>query len=88
MNLRKNLGYGQNKRSDGHLKMYGEKSFDKSIHEKYLKHENIDNLKGLEVELIYEWEVGSMLIFDRSHLHCSSCVIEGKKIGIATFTKK
>ncbi len=85
---KKKLGYGQNKRSDGHLKMYGEKSFDKSIHEKYLKHENIDNLKGLEVELVYEWEVGSMLIFDRSHLHCSSCVIEGKKIGIATFTKK
>ena len=61
---------------------------DKKIHEKYLKHENIDNLKGLEVELIYEWEVGSMLIFDRTHLHCSSSVIEGKKIGIATFTKK
>ena len=28
-----------------------------------------------------------MLIFDRSHLHCSSSVIEGKKIAIATFTK-
>ena len=43
---------------------------------------------NLEVELIYEWEVGSMLIFDRTHLHCSSSVIEGKKIGLATFTKK
>ncbi len=85
---KKNLGYGQNKRSSEHLKLYGDKQFDKEIHEKYLKHENIDNLKGLEVELIYEWEVGSMLIFDRSHLHCSSSVIEGKKIGIATFTKK
>jgi len=42
----------------------------------------------LEVEYIYEWKVGSMLIFDRTHLHCSSSVIEGKKIGIATFTKK
>ena len=60
----------------------------KKIHEKYLKHESIDNLRGLEVETIYEWEVGSMLIFDRSHLHCSSSVIEGKKIGLATFTKK
>ena len=50
--------------------------------------ENIDNLKGLEVELIYKWEVGSMLIFDRTHLHCASSVIEGKKIGITTFTKK
>ena len=85
---KKNLSYGQNKRSSEHLKLYGDKPFDKKIHEKYLKHENIDNLKGLEVELIYEWEVGSMLIFDRTHLHCSSSVIEGKKIGIATFTKK
>ena len=85
---KKNLSYGQNKRSDIHLKMYGEKKFDEKIHKKYLNHEKIDNLKGLEVELIYEWEVGSMLIFDRTHLHCSSSVIEGKKIGIATFTKK
>ena len=85
---KKNLGYGQNKRSDIHLKMFGDKGFDKNIYKKYLNHENLDNLKGLEVELIYEWEVGSILIFDRSHLHCSSSVIEGKKIGIATFTKR
>ncbi len=85
---KKNLTYGQNKRSSDHLKLYGDKPFDKKIHEKYLRHENIDNLKGLEVALIYEWEVGSMLVFDRSHLHCSSSVIDGKKIGIATFTKK
>ncbi len=85
---KKDLKYGQNKRSDVHLKLFGDKPFDKQIHEKYLQHENINNLKGLEVELIYNWEVGSILIFDRSHLHCSSSVIEGKKIGIATFTKK
>ncbi len=85
---KKKLSYGQNKRSSEHLKLYGDKPFDKEIHEKYLKHENINNLKGLEVELIYKWEVGSMLIFDRSHLHCSSSVIQGKKIGIATFTRK
>ena len=85
---KKNLNYGQNKRSDIHLKMYGNKEFDKDIHKKYLNHEKIENLKGLEVELIYKWEVGSMLIFDRTHLHCSSSVIEGKKIGIATFTKR
>ena len=85
---KKDLKYGQNKRSDIHLKMYGNKPFDEEIHQKYLQHEDINNLKGLEVELIYKWEVGSMLIFDRTHLHCSSSVIEGKKIGIATFTKK
>ncbi len=85
---KKNLGYGQNKRSSIHLNLFGNKPFDTKIHQKYLNHEDINNLKGLEVELIYEWELGSMLIFDRSHLHCSSSVIEGKKIGIATFTKK
>ena len=85
---KKDLKYGQNKRSNIHLKLYGDKPFDKNIHQKYLQHEDINNLKGLEVELIYEWEVGSMLIFDRTHLHCSSSIIEGKKIGIATFTKK
>ena len=85
--LKKNLKYGQNKRSDIHLKLYGDKPFDSEIHKKYLQHEKIENLKGLEVELIYEWEIGSMLIFDKSPIHCSSSVIEGKKIGIATFTK-
>ena len=85
---KKDLKYGQNKRSDIHLSMYGNKPFDGKIHQEYLQHEDINNLKGLEVELIYKWEVGSMLIFDRTHLHCSSSVIEGKKIGIATFTKK
>ncbi len=84
----KNLKYGQNKRSSEHIGMYGNKPFDKEIHKKYISHEKIDNLIGLEVELIYEWEVGSMLIFDRTNIHCSSSVIDGKKIGLTTFTKK
>ncbi len=84
----KDLKYGQNLRSSEHTKMFGHKPFDKKIYEEYLSHENFNNLKGLEVELIYKWELGSILIFDRSHLHCSSSKIEGKKIGLTTFTKK
>ena len=84
----KKLNYGQNKRSNDHIGMYGNKPFDREIHKKFLNHEKIENLIGLEVELIYEWELGSMLIFDRTNLHCSSSVIEGKKIGLTTFTKK
>ncbi len=84
----KNLKYGQNLRSSDHIGMFGNKPFDQSLHKKYLTHEKIDNLVGLEIELVYEWEVGSMLIFDRTNLHCSSSVIEGKKIGLTTFTKK
>ena len=85
---KKKLKYGQNKRSNEHIGMFGEKPFDEQLYKKYLNHEKIENLIGLEVELIYEWEVGSMLIFDRSNLHCSSSVIDGKKIGLTTFTKK
>ena len=85
---KKDLKYGQNKRSSEHLGLYGNKPFDKDLHKKFINHEKIENLAGLEVELIYEWEVGSMLIFDRTNLHCSSSVIEGKKIGLTTFTKK
>ena len=84
----KQLNYGQNKRSSEHINLYGKKPFDKKIDEKYLKHEKIENLAGLEIEFVYEWELGSMLIFDRTNLHCSSSKIEGKKIGLTTFTKK
>ena len=82
------LNYGQNIRSSEHLNLYDKKPFNKEDHEKFLKHENIQNLNGLEIDMVYEWELGSMLIFDRTRLHCSSCKIEGKKIGLATFTKK
>ncbi len=84
----KDLKYGQNVRSSEHLKMYEKKPFKKEDHEKYLKHEKIENLSGLEIDLVYEWELGSMLIFDRTRLHCSSSLIDGKKIGLTTFTKK
>ena len=84
----KDLKYGQNIRSSEHLKMYDKKPFDTVAHKKYLNHEKIENLAGLEIDLVYEWELGSMLIFDRTRLHCSSSVIDGKKIGLTTFTKK
>ena len=84
----KNLKYGQNLRSSEHLKMYKTKPFDQENYEKFLKHEDIENLSGLEIDLVYEWELGSMLIFDRTRLHCSSSLIDGKKLGLTTFTKK
>jgi len=79
---------GYNKRSSEHLKLYGNSNFDEKIHKKYLTHENINNLKGLEVELIFEWKLGDILIFDRSNLHCSSKNINKKKLGFTSSTKK
>jgi len=76
---------GQNDRSCEHL---GEEKFDKEIHQKYLKHIDINNLKGLKVEMIYNWKVGDTLIVDRTHIHCASSRINNKKLGLTTFTKK
>jgi len=78
-------GQGQNERSKGHL---GTKGFDKDIHKKYLNHIDINNLKGLEIEMIYNWKLGETLIVDRTHIHCASSRIQEKKIGLTTFTKK
>ena len=76
---------GQNERSREHL---GTEEFDKTIYKKYLTHIDINNLKGLKVELVYQWKVGETLIMDRSHIHCSSSKIVKKKLGLTTFTKK
>ena len=78
-------GPGQNERSREHL---GTQEFDKTIHQKYLTHIDINNLNGLTVELVYQWQVGESLIMDRSHIHCSSSNIVKKKLGLTTFTKR
>ena len=86
---KKELAYkpkpGQNDRSCEHL---GKEEFDKEIHKKYLTHIDINNLKGLKVEMVYNWKVGETMIMDRSHIHCSSSRIKEKKLGLTTFTKK
>ena len=75
----------QNDRSCEHL---GEGEFDKEIHQKYLAHIDINNLKGLKIELIYNWKIGETLIMDRSHIHSASTRIKEKKLGLTTFTNK
>ncbi len=79
---------GYNKRSSEHLDLYSKKDFDKKTYHQYLSHEDINNLKGLEVELIFKWKLGDLLIFDRSNLHCSSKNINQKKLGFTSSTRK
>ena len=86
--LNKTHGVYTNKVENLNYELYGDKPFDNKIHKEFLAHEKIENLSGLEVECIFQWEVGSLLVFDRSHLHASSSQIKGKKIGLTTFTKK
>ena len=75
---------GQNDRSCEHL---GYEEFDKEMHKKYLTHIDINNLKGLKVEMIYHWKIGETVIMDRSHIHSASSRIKEKKLGLTTFTK-
>ena len=79
---------GYNKRSSEHLKIYKSKDFNKMKHKKYLKHENIKNLKGLKVDMVYKWKIGEILIWDRTQLHCSSSNIKNKKIGFTVLTRR
>jgi hypothetical protein len=79
---------GYNKRSSEHLKIYTGKNFNEEKHKKYLKHENIKNLKGLEIEMIYKWKIGEILVWDRTQLHCSSSNLKNKKIGFTVLTCK
>ena len=79
---------GYNKRSSEHLKIFKGKDFDKEKHKKYLKHENIENLKGLEIEMVYKWKIGEILIWDRTQLHCSSSNLKNQKIGFTALTCK
>ena len=76
---------GQNSRSNKHL---GAEEFNNEIYQKYLTHIDINNLKGLNVEMVYNWKVGETLIMDRTHIHCASFNIKNKKLGLTTFTKK
>ncbi len=79
---------GYNKRSSEHINLYNGKEFDKEMHQKYLKHEEIENLRGLEIDLVYKWKVGDLLIFDRTCLHCASSNLKEKKIGFTSSTIK
>ena len=75
----------QNDRSREHL---GSGEFDREIYQKYLVHIDINNLKGLKIERIYNWKVGETLIVDRTYIHCASSNIKNKKIALTTITKK
>ena len=79
---------GYNKRSSDHLRIFKGKDFNKNKHMKYLKHENIKNLKGLEIDIVYKWKIGEILVWDRTQLHCSSSNLKNKKIGFTVLTCK
>ena len=47
------------------------KPFDIKIYEKYLTHQPYEDLRDLEIDTIYKWKLGDLLVWDRSLIHCS-----------------
>ena len=46
--------------------------FDQEIYERYLTHLNYDGLRGLTVDYIHEWELGTAMIWPRENFHVSA----------------
>jgi len=87
----KRSGQGKDFRVDGFVTDYNlignynpDLHFDTQTHEQYLKHIPIENLHGLTVDSIVDWQVGSVITFDRSQIHCAGYGHK-RKIGITFF---
>lgn len=63
------------------------KDVDEETYSKYLQHVDREKLKGLEIEQIYNWKLGDILVFDRQHIHSAGFLTKPKK-SIVIFTKK
>ena len=66
-NLSKSKRY--NTRTDKHI--VNNKDFDKSDYEKYMTHQPYDDCKSLEIDKVINWEIGSLITWNRSRIHCS-----------------
>ena len=80
--IENNVGY--NLRTNDHI---GKFDFDKNFHNKYLNHEDYENLRGLSVKKIYNWKLGEVFVFDRTFIHCASD-LKKPKIGLTIFFNK
>lgn len=63
--------------------------FDKAMYEKYLSHIPYYTLNSLEIEKVFDWNPGSVLVWNRTNLHASSNYIKDgvkSKLGLAIFT--
>lgn len=86
-------GGGKNYRKDDRVKdysliqNYNNKPFDEEIYKKYLSFLPYDNMHGLTVSDIVEWNPGDCIIWDRRQLHSSSDTHK-HKIGLSIFCYK
>ena len=78
-----------NARTDKHI--LNNKDFNKKDYEKYMTHQPYEDCQSLEIDKVISWEIGSLLAWDRSRLHCSDNFLKNNvlsKTCIAVFTSK
>ena len=86
-NLSKTKRY--NARTDKHI--VNDNDFKKSDYEKYMTHQPYEDCQSLEIDKIIDWEVGSLMTWDRSRIHCSDNFLINNVVSktcLAMFTSK
>jgi len=78
-----------NTRTDKHI--VNNKDFKKSDYEKYMSHQPYEDCKSLEIDKVVDWEIGSLMTWDRSRIHCSDNFLVNNvlsKTCLAMFTSR
>ena len=78
-----------NARTDKHI--VNNKDFNKNDYEKYMSHQPYEDCKSLEIDKVVSWEVGSLMTWDRTKIHCSDNFLKNNvtsKTCMALFTSK
>ena len=78
-----------NTRTDKHI--VNDKEFNKDNYEKYMSHQPYGDCQSLEIDQVISWEVGSLMTWDRSRIHCSDNFLKSNVISktcMALFTSK
>ena len=78
-----------NIRTDKHI--LNNKDFDKNDYEKYMTHQPYEDCQSLEIDKVISWEIGSLMTWDRSRLHCSDNFLKNNVVSktcMAFFTSK
>jgi len=53
--------------------------FNTEIYQTYLRHQHIEDFHGLTLDSIFKWELGSVMTFNRSQVHCAGYGHQRKK---------
>ena len=65
---------------------YNNIPFNKDLYKHYCSHIPYENLHGLTLSDVVEWNPGDVIVFDRSQIHCATSA-HSLKIGITIFTQ-